>query len=74
MLLLTAMVLSSAAIAEAPPPVATEDKMICKREPVLGSRIKVKRTCMTAEDWKAHEEAMRHQKRDIQNAAAPRPD
>ncbi len=29
-----------------------QKQLICKSEPVLGSRIKVKRTCLSREDWR----------------------
>lgn len=74
MLLLTAIMLAQATAAEPPAPTPADEKMICRRQPVLGSRIKAKRICKTAEDWKTHDEALKQQTRDIQNAAAPRPD
>lgn len=36
---------------------ADEQKKICKRQPVTGQRIGSKRICMTAEQWKAAEDA-----------------
>ena len=32
-------------------PKSTSAELICKTDPVLGSRIKKKRTCLTREDW-----------------------
>ena len=65
--LLLAAMLSSPA--ETSAPAADADKVVCKSEPVLGSRLKTKKTCKTKAEWKAHAEAMAAQRRDMQNTA-----
>ncbi len=73
------LLLSSATSAAATPvsakanlPAATE-KMICKREPVTGSLVTFKRTCMTRRDWDRTTEGMQKFGRDMVEGLRGRP-
>ena len=61
---------ASAATAVEPSPVAgrpTRNRLICRTNPVLGSRLATRRVCMTAEQWAHHENALEQMRRDNQN-------
>ena len=49
-----------------------KDKVICKREeqPVVGSRLRFKKTCKTAAEWQAFEHDREQLRRDIRNSGA----
>ena len=52
--------------------VEDKDKVICKKEdqPMLGTRLKFRRTCKTAAQWQAYENDREQLRRDISNDAA----
>lgn len=54
-------------------PPAAEEKMICKREPVTGSLVTFKRTCMTRRDWDRTTEGMQKFGRDMVEGLRGRP-
>jgi hypothetical protein len=51
MILMAATAVSASANDEPAPVEKKKQKMICKSDGVTGSRLKSKRTCMTAEQW-----------------------
>jgi hypothetical protein len=59
--LLLALLLAqgSTAPAAAPPPDrASPDQVICRRQQVLGSRLRYRRVCMTEREWQAQHSAL----------------
>ena len=48
--------------------VANPDKVSCKSEPILGSRLRTKRLCMNAAQWVQYEKDRQQLGRDIRNA------
>jgi hypothetical protein len=48
--------------------IANPDKVSCKSEPILGSRIRTKRLCLTAAQWVQYEKDRQQLQRDIRNA------
>lgn len=57
---------------EATPQTANE-KMICKRQPVTGSLVTFKKTCMTRRDWDRTTEGMQKFGRDMVEGLRGRP-
>lgn len=48
------------------------DRMICRRPvPVLGSRVRMRRMCMTASQWRVYREGRDAMRRDWQNREDP---
>lgn len=56
----------------APPPVVTppKEKLICRREPLIGSLIRQPKTCKTAAQWSSTNEAARREVEDMQRPGA----
>ena len=48
----------------------SDDALICRSRPALGSRTRYYRTCMTALQWEHHETNMEQQRRDINDMGA----
>jgi hypothetical protein len=48
----TAMTNSAAQQAPIEKPRSEKKQLICKSDPVLGSRTKIKRTCLSREEWR----------------------
>lgn len=77
--IIVTLLLTSAAPAATTPgsvkatPPAAEEKMICKREPVTGSLVTFKRTCMTRRDWDRTTEGMQKFGRDMVEGLRGRP-
>ena len=45
------------------------EKVVCKRQPVIGSRIKVNKVCMTRSQWNDHQQGLAGMKRDLLSGA-----
>jgi hypothetical protein len=52
--------------------VEDKDKIVCKREdqPMLGTRLKFKKTCKTVAEWQAYDHDREQLRRDIRNSGA----
>lgn len=57
--MLATMLIAALLVAPAEPAKADAgaEKMICKRKPVTGSRVRFNKVCMTAADWRRAREA-----------------
>ncbi len=71
MLALTLFMLAASAAAdfsagqtEATPPPPSDQRLICRSRPTLGSRITRTRVCKTAEEWRIYEADMEQYRRD----------
>ncbi|WP_372919512.1 hypothetical protein [Sandarakinorhabdus sp.] len=74
-LLIAAAALAPAA-AQTPaaaPPVDKSQEIVCKRDKETGSLVKVKRTCLTRQQWAYVQETNQQFARDLNNSTMSRP-
>lgn len=74
-LLIVAAALAPAA-AQTPaaaPPVDKSQEIVCKRDKETGSLVKVKRTCLTRQQWAYVQETNQQFARDLNNSTMSRP-
>lgn len=74
-LLIAAAALAPAA-AQTPaaaPPVDKSQEIVCKRDKKTGSLVKVKRTCLTRQQWAYVQETNQQFARDLNNSTMSRP-
>lgn len=80
-LLIPAPALAQIVFDDSPPPAAPAkaangksgvDKVICRSQDEIGSRLKTHQVCLTAEQWRTYELDVQHQLSDLQ-AKAPGP-
>lgn len=65
--------LAAQALPVAAKPAPDPAKPICRSQPILGSRLKQKKTCKTAAEWKAEDADADQLRRDLNNVARPNP-
>lgn len=63
-LVLTALALAVSPVQETPAPEAPKEDKICKTEGFSGSRIKARRVCRTAAEWREQQDRVGKERRE----------
>jgi hypothetical protein len=61
--------LMSAGQAESPDAGATDNKVICRSQPQVGTRLRTKKLCKTKAEWRAMDADREQLRRDLGNSA-----